>query len=193
MPRRARVGVASVAAVCAFATPASAEQPVPTPIGVGPRFHPGPTSGAVARARRVGRLACGARVRRLVRAHVEVFARRRVVIVPAGIGIAPPLRLRDAVVVRGRCLYPVRTVEPTGVVELDARLRPTVGELFDVWGARLDPKRLLSFSGPVLAYVAGKRWRGDPRSIPLRRHTQIVLEVGGYVPPHRSYLFGPGR
>jgi hypothetical protein len=25
--------------------------------------------------------------------------------------------------------------------------------------------------------------------IPLARHAEIVLEVGGYVPPHRAFLF----
>jgi hypothetical protein len=35
--------------------------------------------------------------------------------------------------------------------------------------------------------------RGEPRAIPLARHAQIVLEVGGSIPPHRVFLFGPGR
>jgi hypothetical protein len=193
MVRRARLAGAAVAAGCAFATPAAAEQPIPTPIGVGPRFHPPATSSTVANRGRVGRFVCGARVRELVRAHVEVFARRRVVIVPAGIGVAPPYLLRNRAIVRARCVYPLRTAEPTGVVEVDARLRPTVGDLFAMWGQRLGARRMLSFAGPVRAYVAGKRWGGDARRIPLRRHAQIVLEVGGYIPPHKRYLFGPGR
>ena len=114
-------------------------------------------------------------------------------IVPAGIGVAPPLVRETGFVRRGRCSYPVRTLEPTGVVEFDGRLRPTLGELFTLWGQSLSARRLLSFSGSVHAYVGGRRWRGSPRGIALRRHAQIVLEVGGYVPPHRSYLFGPGR
>jgi hypothetical protein len=132
-------------------------------------------------------------MRKLVRAHVELFAQRRVVIVSAGIGLAPPFLIRNRALLRARCSYPLRTVEPTGVIELDAALRPTLGDLFAVWGRRLAPRTLLSFSGRVRGYVAGKPWQGDPRRIPLRRHAQIVLEVGGYVPPHRTYLFGPGR
>ena len=50
--------------------------------------------------------------------HVELFANRRVVIVPAGIGIVPPLRRDGAYVLGGRCSYPLRTREPTGVVEV---------------------------------------------------------------------------
>jgi hypothetical protein len=44
----------------------------------------------------------------------------------------------------------------------------------------------------VLAFVGGKRWRGDVRAIPLTRHAQVVLELGGYVPPHPRYLFADG-
>jgi hypothetical protein len=79
------------------------------------------------------------------------------------------------------------------VVELDPRLRPTLGDLFAVWGRRLSGRRLLSFTGDVRVYVAGKHRPGDPRTTPLTRHAQIVLEVDGYVPPHASYLFGPER
>jgi hypothetical protein len=193
MLRRFRVGVACAAALCSMTAAAAAESPVPTPIGVGPRFHPGPTSEAVAQTRPLGRFACGAGAAGLVRAHVEVFARRRIVVVPAGIGIAPPHRVDRGYVHGGRCAYPLRTREPTGVVELDPGMRPTLGDLFAVWGQRLSSRRLLSFTGDVGVYAAAKLRRGDPRTTPLTRHAQIVLEVGGYVTPHASYLFGPGR
>jgi hypothetical protein len=42
----------------------------------------------------------------------------------------------------------------------------------------------------VLAFVDGKRRRGDPASIPLARHAQIVL--GGYVAPHPAHRFAGG-
>jgi hypothetical protein len=44
----------------------------------------------------------------------------------------------------------------------------------------------------VTAFVGGKRRRGDPRTIRLTRHAEIVLEVGGYVVPHTRYLFRSG-
>jgi hypothetical protein len=59
-------------------------------------------------------------------------------------------------------------------------------------GHALSPRRIAGFRGRVLAFVGGKRWRGDPREILLTRHAQIVLEGGGYVPPHPPYLFPPG-
>ena len=128
--------------------------------------------------------------------HVEVFARGRVVIVPPGIGVAAP-RKRDGAYVRPRgCSYPVRTLEPTGVVELRRGARLTLGDLFAVWGQPLSATRLVGFStrrsAPVRAYVAGRHWRGSARAIPLRRHAQIVLELGRYVPPHSSFRFRSG-
>ena len=113
-----------------------------------------------------------------MRVHLELFARRRVVIVPGGIGV------------RRGCRYPVRTLEPTGVIDLD---RPglVLGDFFDVWRTPLSRTRLLSFRGAVRAYVSGRRWRGDVTAIPLRDEGQIVVEVGGYVRPHSFYLFPP--
>jgi hypothetical protein len=179
----------------ALVAPAGAELPVPTPIGAGPQFHPSAHNRAVARGLPVGRLRCGSDAPR-VGVHLEVFARRRVVIVPAGIGIAPPLR-RDGVYVRsGRCSYPVRTREPTGVVELHAGQAVTLGDLFAIWGRPLSTRRLLGFEAPpgttVRVYVNGRLRLGDPRSVSLRAHDQVVLEVGAFVPPHASYRFPKG-
>ncbi len=69
---------------------------------------------------------------------------------------------------------------------------PTLGALFAIWGQPLSDTRVASFGGRVGAFVGGRRWRGDPRSIPLERHAEIVLEVDGYIPPHPKYTFPPG-
>jgi hypothetical protein len=115
--------------------------------------------------------------------HLELFANRRVVIVPARIGV------RSAT-----CRARLWTFDPTGVVAF--RPRATLGELFTVWGRALMPRRLLTFAGRVRLYVDGVQRRTDPRALVLRRGAEIVLEVGGYVPPHGSYVFprhwGPG-
>lgn len=120
-----------------------------------------------------------------------MFARRRVVAIPAGIGVAPPISRDGAYVRGGRCVYAARTREPTGLVEVDAPV--TLGELFAIWGQPLSPTRAAGFRAPdgqrVAAFVAGRRWHGDPRSVPLTRHAVVVLEVDGFVAPHRSYRF----
>jgi hypothetical protein len=122
--------------------------------------------------------------------HLELFAGRRVVLVPPGIGVAPP-RVRDGAYVRGgRCTYPLVTREPTGVVEVESGGRQrTLGDLFAVWGQPLGRRRMAGFRGRVSAFVGGHRYKDDPRTIPLTRHAQIVLEVGGYVRPHATYRF----
>jgi hypothetical protein len=82
------------------------------------------------------------------------------------------------------------------VVELVRGHELTLGDLFAVWGRRLGPRAFLGFplrSGErVRAYVNGSAWAGDPRALPLRRHDEIVLELGRYIPPHESYRFPKG-
>ena len=91
------------------------------------------------------------------------------------------------------CGYPVRTTRPTGVVEFVPAAKPTLGDLFDVWGQPLSARGFAGFRGAVSAWVGGRRWRGDVRAIPLRRHAEIVVEVGGYIPPHTFFLFPPEK
>jgi hypothetical protein len=112
--------------------------------------------------------------------------------VPAGIGVAPPQRRRGAYVIGGACSYGIRTLEPTGVVLVQAGGTRRLADLFAVWGQPLGTDRLAGFSGPVHAFVNGRRWTRAPDSIPLRHHAEIVLEVGGYVVPHPHYRFPPG-
>ena len=135
-------------------------------------------------APRVGRLDCVAGRTPTHWAHIELFVRGRVVLLPAGVGIAPPVRQDGAYVRGGRCRYPVWTDEPTGLIAVtgDRRLR----DLAALWTPLL--------AGRVRAFVGGRRWRGDPGAIPLRRHAQIVLESGRpLVAPHATYRFPAGR
>jgi hypothetical protein len=177
---------------------AAAPSPGP-PIGVGPSaaYMP-PARGAPASAGTpIRQLRCAPGGDGRVGAHVELFAQRRVVVVPAGIGMAPPLRAGGAYVRAARCSYPVRTREPTGLVELDPQAGPlTLGDLFAIWGQPLSGRRLAGFDAPagtrVAAYLDGRPWAGDPRALPLRRHAVIVLEIGGHVPPHATYRYPAG-
>jgi len=187
-------GVPLAGAIAAVGS-AAAAGPIATPIGLGPLFHPRAANVAVLRAHAIGSHRClGAGKRDGV--HVELFARGRVVIVPAGIGVAAPRVQTGAYVEPRGCSYAARTLEPTGVIETRRGFQLTLGDAFRIWGQPLSPTRLAGFattrSSPVRAYLGGKRWHGPLRSIPLRRHAQIVLEVGRYIPPHRSFLFRSG-
>lgn len=185
---------AAILAGCGAA--ARGPAPIPVAIGSGPAYRPPSLSRAVSAAQPIGPLRCsGSRARRLG-VFVELFAHRRVVLIPAGVGIAPPRVESGAYVSGGRCSYPVRTQEPTGVIEVAAGTRATLGDLFDVWGQPLSRTRLAAFrappGSPVRVYVNGRRRPGDPRSTPLDRHTAIVVELGAYLPPHPAYRFPPG-
>src|SRR5919204_1992903 len=162
--------------------------PEPRPIRAGRLYRPAPTSHAVRVAAPVGLLRCSRAQRRRFGAHVELFANRYSLVVPAGIGVAPPFRREGAFVRGGRCSYPLRTLEPTGVIEVERGTSLTLADFFAVWGQPLSRRRLAGFRAKrgdrVRAFVAGREWTADVRAIPLRDHAQVVLEIGGHVPPH---------
>ncbi len=169
---------------------------VPTPIGSGALYHPGPRGPLLVAGRAIAGLACSRSTESRVGAHLELFARGLVVLVPAGIGIVPPLHTTGGIKVAGGCSYPARTREPTGVVEVVPGPRMTLGDFFAVWGQPLGRRSVAGFRAVgderVRAWVDGRAWRGDPRSIPLLRHSEIVLELGRFVPPHITYRFEKG-
>jgi hypothetical protein len=160
----------------------AAQGVTPVAIGAGPRFSPpaGDTAEPCAPGPVQGRY----------RAHIELFARRQAVLIPAGIGLRNPHEDENGRVDAADCRARVRTLEPTGVVEFD---EPdlTVADVFAVWGQRLGPRRLLSFRGVVQAFVAGRPTEREPAAIALTDGAQIVIEIGGYVEPHASFAFPP--
>lgn len=166
---------------------------LPLPAGRTPAYRLPARGAAVTSRRAVAGLACRRRSTHGRGVHLELYAARRVVPVPAGIGIAPPVQ-RNGVYVRGGvCAYPVRSYEPTGVIVIDPASGLRLADLFAVWGQPLSTHALAGFRGTVRAYVDGHRRTGEPGRIRLRPHAEIVLEVGAFVPPHPRYLFAPGR
>ena len=154
----------------------------PVAIGAGPRFAPPahPTTAPCSPGPVQGR----------ARAHIELFAQRQAVLIPAGIGLRRPRADENHRIVAAACRARVRTLEPTGVVDFDAP-GLTVADFFAVWGERLGRRRMLSFTGKIEVFVAGRRVDEDPADIPLTDRAQIVIEIGGYVEPHASFAFPP--
>lgn len=159
------------------------------PIGRAPAFHP-PADG-----RPAGR--CERSLGPRFGVHVELFAADRVVIVAAGIGTTPPRRFSEGRISAARCYGELVTLEPTGVLLVRPGPPLLLAELFRSWGQPLSSRRLASFPASgrsrVLVFVDGRRWPASPGQVPLLRHSEIVLEVGPYVPPHTSYTFPPGE
>ena len=192
IPAAALVAIVLLTAGCggsAPATPAHADpSQVPTPVGAGARFRPGPGTPP----RRTGALRCTTARGARFGTHLELFAAGRVVVVPAGIGIVGRRSADGIHVDRGACWHAAVTREPTGVIEVRPGAPRTLADLFRVWGQPLSATALAGFHGRVRAFVGGHAWRGDPRAIPLARHAEVVLEVGPRIPPHRRYGFPPG-
>jgi hypothetical protein len=102
-------------------------------------------------------------------------------LIPVGVGVG------------GGCRHALWTTEPTGVIHMVGR-RATLGELFSTWGQPLSRHRLAGFESlrPVRVYVDGVRVLGSPRAVVLRAHSEVVVELGRLIPPHRFYLFPEG-
>ncbi len=181
----------AIGACGSSAAPPSASNAIPAaliaqsrPIGHAAAFHPaarGPVPGA-----------CRSGLGERSGAHVELFARNRVVLVAAGIGLRGPVTWSGGRIIGARCYGDLVTLEPTGVVLVRPGAPATLADLFRAWGQTLTAHRLLSFGGRVHVYVDGRPRPGPPGTVALRRHAEIVLEVGPQVPPHTAYHFPPG-
>ncbi len=99
---------------------------VTRPIGVGPGFRLPPRGAAAAAGVPIGAAPCrpGALAGPVV-AHLEIFARRDTLIIPAGIGVR-----------RGTLPLPAADATPTGVI-VAGRPGLTLGDLFAIWGQPL--------------------------------------------------------
>jgi len=128
-----------------------------------------------------------------IHAHLTIYAAGARQVVPAGIGIPGPQQMQDGFVVGGKCLYWLHTHDATGVVHIESPVRRvyTLGQFFDVWGRSLSGSQVGRATGQVTAFVNGKRFAGDPRSIRLTPHAVIQLDVGKIVPP-QPFTFPAG-
>jgi hypothetical protein len=128
-----------------------------------------------------------------IHAHLAIFDSGSAHAVPAGIGIPGPQQVVGGFVEGGKCLYWLHTHDATGIIHIESPVRRvyTLGQFFDLWGKPLSSTQVGSTSGTVTAFVNGKRFGGDPRSIKLTPHAVIQLDVGTAVPP-RPYTFPSG-
>jgi hypothetical protein len=87
------------------------------------------------------------------------------------------------------CLYWIHTHTPDGILHIESPQSRTftLADFFAIWGQPLSRTRAASMrarKGTTLrVWVNGKRYRGDPRTIPLVAHADIVIEAGPPFPP----------
>jgi hypothetical protein len=123
-------------------------------------------------------------------AHLTILAAGTPVTVPANIGIT------------STCFYWLHTHDDSGVIHIEAPADQknrtfTLADFFQVWGQPLSSHQVatitLASDQKLIAYVDGKVYDGDPNSIPLKSHTQVVLEITPpTVDPPPTYTFAPG-
>lgn len=136
-------------------------------------------------------------VRYHVHAHLAIVVNGQPRSVPEGIGIAPPRQIDNSggspFVVSGACFYWLHTHTGDGVIHVESpAVRAfTLGQFFDVWQQPLGADQVGLARGPVVAYLNGQPYQGNPRDIPLAAHAVIQLDVSQNVPP-ASYTFAPG-
>lgn len=132
-----------------------------------------------------------------VHAHVTIFVNGQQVRIPAGAGITPP---RVSEHVPGGtffdsgpndCLYWLHTHANDGIIHIEAPAKQsfTLGQFFDIWGQPLSPSQVGPAKGPVVAFLNGQRFAGDPRDIPLDAQAAIQLDVGTPVVPFKPITF----
>ena len=128
-----------------------------------------------------------------IHAHLTIYASGARQVVLAGIGIPGPQQVVDGFVAGGKCLYWLHTHDSTGVVHIESPVQRvyTLGQFFDVWGRSLSGTQVGLATGHVTAFVNGRRFAGDPRSIKLTPHAVIQLDVGKVVAP-QSFTFPAG-
>ena len=122
-----------------------------------------------------------------VHAHLVIFDQGKARRVPYGIGIGPPREVQPtpygAFVIAGSCFHWLHTHAADGIIHIESPTEKlyTLGNFFDVWGQPLGPDRVGPLSGHVTVLVNGRRFKGSPRSVLLRPHAQIQLDVGSPV------------
>jgi hypothetical protein len=96
-----------------------------------------------------------------------------------------------------RCIYWVHTHTPDGVIHIEAPQSRsfTLGDFFAVWGqtlSRTQAASAIAAKGQTLhVWVNGTRFSGDPRTIALAAHTDVVIEAGPPFPkPPRFTAWG---
>lgn len=118
-------------------------------------------------------------------AHLDLFVDGEPVEIPAGIGIVDPVPSDQGVDSAAGIYSPLHTHRNDGILHLEPSTEPltmTIGHMFDVWQVRLDEHCLGHSCGGLRSWVNGVEWTGDPRTIPLTPHDQIVLASGSQAP-----------
>jgi hypothetical protein len=133
-----------------------------------------------------------------IHAHLAVYVNGRQKLVPEGIGIAQPRQVQQTAdgpfVSSGSCFYWLHSHTRDGIIHIESPIQRvyTLGNYFDLWKQPLGSTQVGPANGQVTAYLNGKRYPRDPRSIPLKAHGLIQLDVGTPLVRPQPFAFAQG-
>jgi len=130
-----------------------------------------------------------------IHAHLAVYVDGRPKLIPAGVGIGPPLDFDDTgFVVGGSCFSWLHTHDESGVIHIESPVQRTytLGNFFDVWGQPLSATQVGPAKGAVTAYLNGEPFSSDPTTIPLDAQSVIQLDVGTPLVAPQPFTFPAG-
>jgi len=110
---------------------------------------------------------------------------------PPGIGIVAPVAKRTT---RGpfyqatHCYYWLHVHAQDGIIHIESPTKRTytLGQFFDLWGQPLSRTQVASAEGPMVVFVNGRKYTGDPRSITLGSRKVVQIDVGSPVVPPKT-------
>ena len=160
----------------------------------GPAPWPDNTKDLEARLSAIGLPALSAEGTALhIHQHLDLYVNGTKEVVPAQIGIVTSPQV---------VFSPLHTHDTSGIIHVES---PTVrsftlGELFDVWGVRFTPTCIGGYCAQgdrtLRVYVDGQLATGDPTTLELFAHEEIVVTYGTKAelpnPIPSSYTFPPG-
>ena len=135
-----------------------------------------PRLGAQANGETIGGISCDAQEgqRMHIHQHLVIFDKGKEVAIPKNVG-QPATK---------PCIYWLHTHTPDGIIHIEAPMNRsfTLGDFFKVWGQPLSRTQAATAGagmGPALkVWVNGKVFTGDPATIPLVAHADIVIMSG---------------
>ena len=102
--------------------------------------------------------------------HLDLYVNGKHEPIPALIGIN----------VQERFLSPIHTHDFTGVIHVESPTKRhfTLGQFFDVYGVRFSSSCVGGECGGAHVFVNGKEFLGDPRTVVLAAHQELVVAAG---------------
>ncbi len=106
--------------------------------------------------------------------HIDIFVHGTAVPVPAYIGVNETELF----------ISPIHTHDTTGIIHVESPTiqKFTLGQFFDIWGVAFSKNSIGGYTADATStlavYVNGKKFEGDPRSIELTAHEEIVVTYG---------------